>query len=252
MTAAFSSGVPPPGPCADSGRRALDADVLRGEHVASLISSPLTSTTCVGRARRDLVEPVLAGDDAARGRRRAAPARPAIVSRKRASETPISWRRAPAGFVSGPSRLKIVRTASSRRTGTTKRVAWWWAGANMKPKPASSMQPATAVRAEVDARAQRLEQVGRARAAGGRAVAVLGHRTAGAGGDQRGGGGDVERARAAAGAGRVQQVRRGRSARARRARASCARARPAPRPSRPSCAARSGTPRSASRRPRRA
>src|SRR5919204_362553 len=56
----------------------------------------------------------------------------------------MSWRRAPAGLVSGPRKLKIVRPASSRRTGTTKRVAWWWVGANMKPKPASSMQRATA------------------------------------------------------------------------------------------------------------
>src|SRR5512133_3668960 len=56
----------------------------------------------------------------------------------------MSCRRAPAGLVSGPRKLKIVRTASSLRTGTTKRVAWWWAGANMKPKPASSMQRATA------------------------------------------------------------------------------------------------------------
>src|SRR5919205_3443609 len=56
----------------------------------------------------------------------------------------MSWRRAPAGFVSGPRKLKIVRTASSLRTGTTYRVAAWWAGANMKPKPARSMQRATA------------------------------------------------------------------------------------------------------------
>src|SRR4051794_18573324 len=69
---------------------------------------------------------------------------PAIVSRKRASETPISCRLAPAGLVSGPRKLKIVRTASSLRTGTTKRVAPWWAGANMNPKPTCSMQRATA------------------------------------------------------------------------------------------------------------
>src|SRR5215211_6575434 len=50
----------------------------------------------------------------------------------------MSWRRAPAGFVSGPRKLKIVRTASDRRTGMTWRVAPWWAGANMKPKPTSS------------------------------------------------------------------------------------------------------------------
>src|SRR3954447_23062921 len=69
---------------------------------------------------------------------------PAIVSRYAGSETPISWRVAPAGLVSGPRKLKIVRTASSLRTGTTKRVAPWWAGANMKPKPTSRMQRATA------------------------------------------------------------------------------------------------------------
>src|SRR4051794_17045671 len=69
---------------------------------------------------------------------------PAIVSRKPGSDTPMTWRRAPAGLVSGPRKLKIVRTASSLRTGTTKRVAPWWAGANMKPKPTSSMQRATA------------------------------------------------------------------------------------------------------------
>src|SRR5690349_16414294 len=56
----------------------------------------------------------------------------------------MSWRVAPAGLVSGPRKLKIVRTASSLRTGTTKRVAPWWAGANMKPKPTSPMQRATA------------------------------------------------------------------------------------------------------------
>ena len=48
---------------------------------------------------------------------------PAMTSRKRPSETPITWRVAPAGLVSGPRKLKIVRTASSLRTGITKRVA---------------------------------------------------------------------------------------------------------------------------------
>ena len=33
-------------------------------------------------------------------------------------ETPITCRSAPAGLVSGPRKLKIVRTASSLRTGT--------------------------------------------------------------------------------------------------------------------------------------
>src|SRR5918994_23175 len=67
-----------------------------------------------------------------------------MTSRNAGSEPPIPCRVAPAGLVSGPRKLKIVRTASSLRTGTTKRVAPWWAGANMNPKPACSMQRATA------------------------------------------------------------------------------------------------------------
>ncbi|MBA2637804.1 MAG: anthranilate phosphoribosyltransferase, partial [Solirubrobacterales bacterium] len=68
----------------------------------------------------------------------------AMTSSMAGSETPMSWRRAPAGFVSGPRMLKTVRTASSRRTGMTQRMAAWWAGANMKPKPVASTQRATA------------------------------------------------------------------------------------------------------------
>ena len=60
---------------------------------------------------------------------------------------------------------------------------------------------------EVDRHAERFEQVGRARARRGRAVAVLGHRGAAGSGDERRRGGDVERAGAiAAGARRVDQV----------------------------------------------
>ena len=51
---------------------------------------------------------------------------------------------APAGLVSGPRKLKIVRTASSLRTGTTCLIARWWCGANMNPKPTLSMHSATA------------------------------------------------------------------------------------------------------------
>ncbi len=62
------------------------------------------------------------------------------------------------------------------------------------------------LRAKVDPRAEGLEQVGRARAAGGRAVAVLGDRATGAGRDEGGGGRDVEGAAPAARAGRVEQI----------------------------------------------
>ena len=105
------------------------------------------------------------------------------------------------------------------------------------------MQRATAVGLQVDPRAERLEHVGRARQAGGRAVAVLGHRAAGAGGDQRRGGRDVERAAPAAGAGGVEQVARAPRVDRRGERAHRRAPGPrAPRRSRPSCAARSGTP----------
>ena len=96
----------------------------------------------------------------------------------------------------------------------------------MKPKPASSMQRATAA----GARSMRAPSASRTSALpdrpGGRAVAVLGQRAAGAGGDQRGGGRDVERRAPAAGARGVHEVARARTAPAWPARASC-RARPA-------------------------
>ena len=87
------------------------------------------------------------------------------------------------------------------------------------------MQPRHPSGVEVDAGAERLQQIGRAGAARRGAVAVLGHRAARSGGDQRGGGGHVEVLRAASGAGRVEQVlavaghvRRQRAHRARQAR----------------------------------
>ena len=53
------------------------------------------------------------------------------------SNTPISWRAAPAGLASGPSRLKTVRVPSSTRVGPTWRMAPWCRGAMRKPIPAS-------------------------------------------------------------------------------------------------------------------
>ena len=168
-------------------------------------SPPSTSTTRVVPDGAHLVQAILAGHY----QRRAAPSRasaPAIVVEEAGSETPMSWRVAPAGLVSGPRKLKIVRTASSLRTGTTKRVAPWWAGANMKPKPTSLDAARDGLGREVDPHAERLEHVGRARQPGRRAVAVLGDRAAGAGGDQRRGRRDVERRPPAAGARGVEQV----------------------------------------------
>src|SRR5690606_19357579 len=57
--------------------------------------------------------------------------------------TPIRMLGAPAGLVSGPRMLKMVRTPISRRTGATTFIAGWWMGAYMKPMPVRSRQAAT-------------------------------------------------------------------------------------------------------------
>ena len=118
----------------------------------------------------------------------------------------MTCRVAPAGLVSGPRKLKIVRTASSLRTGID--VARGAVVGGREHEAEADLVDAAADRVglEVDAHAERLEHVGRARQPGRGAVAVLGDRAAGAGGDQRGGRGDVEGRAAAAGAGGVDQV----------------------------------------------
>ena len=98
------------------------------------------------------------------------------------------------------------------------------AGAKRKAQPASSRQRWTVSSGRVDAHAQRLQHVGAAAAAAGRAVAVLGHGHAAGRDHQRGHGRDVEGARAvAAGAAGVDGARRRAAA---RARARIARAKP--------------------------
>src|ERR1700710_1790032 len=57
--------------------------------------------------------------------------------------TPTICRLTPGGLDSGPSRLKIVRVASSTRVGPTFFIAGWCEGANMKPIPASVTQRPT-------------------------------------------------------------------------------------------------------------
>ena len=58
--------------------------------------------------------------------------------------TPTSWREAPAGFVSGPSRLKAVRTPSARRAAAACFIEGWNVGAKKNPMPASSSDCSTA------------------------------------------------------------------------------------------------------------
>ena len=94
------------------------------------------------RAERHLVEAVVTVHDE----------RPAVPSRRSTCDTcpPSRCHRhrgavaAPAGLVSGPSELKMVRMPISRRAVPTKRIAGWNDCANMKPKPACSMTSAPA------------------------------------------------------------------------------------------------------------
>jgi hypothetical protein len=77
----------------------------------------------------------------------------------------------------------------------------------MKPQPMASMHSADLRRRKHDVGAERFEHVGRARLRRDAAVAVLGYRGAGRGGDEHGGGGNVEGMRAvAAGADDVDEV----------------------------------------------
>ena len=113
-------------------------------------------------------------------------------------KTPKMPARTPAGFVSGPRTLKIVRVPSSRRTGAACLIAGWCAGANMKPKPSVVDRLADALGRLLELEAERLEHVRRSRDRAHRPVAVLGDRTTGGGGDDRGRGRDVERPAAVA------------------------------------------------------
>ena len=168
----------------------------------------------------------------------------AMCSRKGPSETPITWCGAPAGFVSGPSRLKIVRTPSALRTGTTCFIAAWCCGANMNPKPDRLDAVGHLLGREVDPRAERLEHVGGAALRRGGAVAVLRDRAAGPGGHERRRRRDVERRACRRPCPRCRAARRCRPPPWSPARASSARG-PRSRPrSRRACAARSGRPRS--------
>src|SRR4051812_27630644 len=136
---ALTSGVPPATSSYSAGGRPTESGV--SSYVRTAPSS--TSTTRVEPDVLSSSSPSALDTTIALRAPRRARAR-AITSRKAGSDTPMTCRVAPAGLVSGPRKLKMVRTASSLRTGTTCRVAPWCAGANMKPNPASRMHSATA------------------------------------------------------------------------------------------------------------
>ena len=132
-------------------------------------------------AERHLVHAVLAVDDQHVACAEAAAARAPGCRPGRGGTRPAAGSRAPAGLVSGPRMLKIVRTPSSRahRRGVLHRAVVRF-GANMKPTPISAMQVATCSGRQdrCSRRAPRARRRCRT-CEETRAVAVLGHARAG-------------------------------------------------------------------------
>src|SRR5918994_4580990 len=136
---AFCSGVPAPtAPSAEGARPASSGVTSYVESTPSFSSTTRVAPETENSSRPSSLDTTKALSAPS------SPSAAAIVSILPGSETPITWRRAPAGFVSGPRKLKIVRTPSSLRTGTMCLNAGWWSGANMNPKPIFSMHSATA------------------------------------------------------------------------------------------------------------
>ena len=143
----------------------------------------------------------------------------------------------PAGFASGPRKLNVVGTPSSRRAPARRSAARVEPLREAEADAGVAQAAGDALRAEVDGDAERFEHVRGAAARRRGPVAVLGDAGAAAGGDEGGDGRDVDGAGpVTAGAARVDERfgavprRRGRRARAWRGRVR--RARRASRPSR--------------------
>ena len=137
ISRALYAGSPP----SRSSRRA-DGSPASSATISNVSTLPLSSAaTVVGPAVVSSSSPSPCTTQA-----RSPPSRPrtsAIGLAHSGANTPTSWRRAPAGFDNGPSRLKIVRVPSSTRVGATWRVALWWRGAIRKPMPNSHRQART-------------------------------------------------------------------------------------------------------------
>ena len=121
---------------------------------------------------------------------------------------PSNWYSALAGFVNGPSRLKIVRKPSCRRNrgGVLHRTV------NQRRKTEADSQLVDAgadlIRCEFNINAKFFEHICGSRSARDAPVAMLGDRYPGGGGDECGRGADVERVQAVAtGAAGVKETR---------------------------------------------
>ena len=242
---AFFSGVPAASASGSAVRRPTDSGVSVWASIA-----PVAQLDHVGGpADVELVEPVRRWTPPARARSPARRAPPAMTSRKRRSETPTSCRVAPGGI--GERAQEVEDRAHGQLLAHRDHVLHRGVVAGREHEAEAELVDAARHRlgGQVDARAQRLEHVRRAGPARGRAVAVLGHPAAGAGGHEGRRGGHVERGPPAARAGGVHQAVAARLHRAPPARASRAPCRPAPPPSRPWRGTRSAAPRSGPRSP---
>ncbi len=184
--------------------RRLDAHLARVKQVARDLPT-VDLDDLRGCARGDLVETVLAGDD-----ERTVDAKPRQCAGDRlqergigdADQLPPRTRgvRQRAEQVEDRAHGQLTPDGDHEARGLVVRRGEHEAEARLLDAPRHLP------RSEVDPRAERLEQVGGARAARGRAVTVLCHGTARAGGDQRGGRRNVEGAAPPTGAGGVEQV----------------------------------------------
>ena len=128
-SAAFSSGEPPESSDVAAGPSPSAATSTSRRRTRSGVTSWMTPLPSSGSSSTPA--PWTTSDRSVPRRRRTS----ASFGAAAGSPTPTSWRRAPAGFVTGPSRLNAVRTPISRRVGPAWRIAGWKAGANRNAKP---------------------------------------------------------------------------------------------------------------------
>src|SRR6056297_4347931 len=136
----FSSGVPPrmasngctgrpkSSGCSSASRMRPSSSSAASQVTPVMVISSVPSLPCTSQAR-------------------SLPNCPSVsaIGRMRSRENaPVSCRFTPAGLVSGPRMLKIVRVPSSARTGPTWAIAGWCIGAIMKAMPTSRSTASTA------------------------------------------------------------------------------------------------------------
>ena len=141
-----------------------EARVARGDRERAHLAVLGRAITRVGPQSEISSRPSCRGRPSAR-RRRAAAEQPAISSVELGADTPTTWRRAPAGLVSGPEEVEDGADAElrARRHGVAHRRGGSRARTGT-PIPTSSRQRSTTSTRRVDRHAERFEHVGAAAA----------------------------------------------------------------------------------------